>query len=189
MKTLACNLLRVVLAFVLLFAIGLATRIPAICWSGSYAAHGLYASFFYALLYSFALARSWPTWTFALGCLGYGLALAGMHPVMGIAAIVPLGLSLIVRAATKNINAEVAAISTAAVFAASVYPVTLLAGIVFGSCSIDSEGGMLQVAIMTTLAIFLSVLGSLLGTFVASRGKPRPAYTSGSTPTKGKRSR
>lgn len=159
-------LLWVILATVLIFAIGLIVRPLALRLSLNFGIHATLAAFLYGMLIVIYELKTEHAWPIALGSLIYGALMSTMSPIMGVAALVPAVIYavgfVIMRRADANI--EMRAIVGGTIYAACVYVGVILGGLIFGAHAFIASD--LAFLLLTT---GLGLLGSLLGTVVGKR--------------------
>jgi len=170
MPPLVKNMADTALLFVLFFAVGLATRLPALSLQELYGLHAVLA----APLYSLAIAASIrsrnalvPT---VIAALCYGFCLGMMHPVMALSAILPAAAAAIAYAIARGAAAEKRALVTGSTFGIAVYPSTIAGALWFNAVlAPTSASGIIQWAALFCIAVAASVLAAIAGCLLTSK--------------------
>ena len=162
--------LLVVLAAVLLFAIGMATRMPAMRLGINYGLHAVLAAFFYAAVVAMFELKTGRCLYVALGSLLVSVVLGMMSPVMAVAGALP-ALAYFVAFCVMNGGLALdgardvrSAVVCGTVFATFAYVGTIVGGIVFSGYKLAVND--LPFLLLT---IGLGLLGSLVGTWIVGK--------------------
>lgn len=155
---------QTVAAAIVFFAIGLATRMPALAFDQFYGLHATLAAPFYAFGICLAIRKGVGVAPIAAGSVIYGLILGAMSPVMAVGAIAPalalIATWILAKSSTDAKRAFAAAVS----YGTLVYPATLVGGLAFGSASMSLEGFAITAAVMFALSTLLAVVGAAIAT-------------------------
>ena len=150
---------RTVVLFVALFAIGVATRFPALQFSGIYALHGVFAAPFFAALAMVHFDRDGGVGPLLVATLCLAALLGAMSPVMG-GGFALSALALVASwFATGRCVQRRQTFASAVAYGAFGYFGALLFGILFGSYLFDATV-IAQIVACSILATALAVLGA-----------------------------
>lgn len=164
-------LVRALLLFAALIAVGLATRFPALQLPQLYALHGVLAAPFFSAIALLHFERGGGVGSLLAATLAVAGVLGAMSAVMGLSFVL-LAVGLLgVRGLTRVFVCAQRDAVCATVFGALDYPCALGAGIVLGSYGFASES-VLTMLLLVALATGLSLLGALL----VMRGEPRGGW-------------
>ena len=173
------SVLLVALAAVLLLAIGMLTRMPAMRLGVNYGLHAVLAAFFYGAVAAGFEAKTCHAYPVVAGAVVVGALLGRMSPVMAVAEVLPALAYLVVflvtrgrvlegakgeAAVEKGDRAEFPAVLGGTAFAAFAYVGTIVGGMLFsGYAPAPADIAFLM------LAGGLGLLGSLAGLSVAKK--------------------
>ena len=152
---------RTALLLVVLFAVGFATRFPALQFPQLYAFHGVLAAPFFSAAALWHFNRSGSVWELFVATLALAAVLGIMSAVMGLSFLF-LGLCLLVAyGLTGNLNRDTRLFACSVAFGALDYVCALVAGVALGSYAFSSEI-YLSIALLTLLSVSLAFLAALL---------------------------
>lgn len=161
-------LVRALLLFAALMAVGLATRFPALQFPQLYALHGVLAAPFFSAIAVLHFERGGGVGSLLAATLAVAGVLGVMSAVMGLSFVL-LSVGLLgVRGLTRVVGPARWDAVCATAFGALDYPCALVAGAALGSYAFGLEA----VSTMLLLAALAAGL-SLLGVLLAMRGEPR----------------
>ena len=167
----------VVIATVVLFAIGMATRMPAIRLGINFGLHAVLAAFFYGLVVAVFEIKTAHAYPVVVGSAVFGAVLGMMSPVMTVAAILPAVAYLVVflvmhggKGGSGSTGSSSAPVIGGTVFAAFAYVGTVVGGELFSGYT----PGVADLPFLM-LSIGLGLLGSLAGAFIAEKIGPAKA--------------
>lgn len=171
------RILRVAVLFAALFAIGLATRMPAWQFPQLYALHGVLAAPFCAALAAWHLSRGGSVLSLAAATALLALVLGMMSAAMGLGFAAVAVLTLVAWALLGALPAGHRRLITAVVFGALDYPCALVVGVLLGSYRPGAEAAPM-IALLLVLAVALSLLGAFAADLLTTRHSARKARDS-----------
>lgn len=152
---------RVAVLFLILFLIGLLTRMPARAFPQLYALHGVLAAPFCAALAQWHFQHNGSVKELAIATALLALVLGAMSPVMGVGFAAVAVILLIVGIIAKARRSEFSELLVSTVFGAFNYPCALMCGILFGSYLPSLESAV-TIVVMFGLSCMLSLFGAFL---------------------------
>jgi hypothetical protein len=163
MPTRIRTIMHIILLMIVLFAIRILMRIP-----GSYLAnlYGIYATFtalLYAGIFAFYLKRWKRFYPLAAACCLLAWILFVMQPSMSIDVLGPLMIAFAAYVFEKKAGDTIRIASTSFAFAASGYPIIVIAGIALGAVDPWSVEYLTQAAVLLIFGCVLSIVGVALG--------------------------
>lgn len=169
--------LRVAVLFAALFAIGLATRMPAWQFPQIYALHGVLAAPFCAALAAWHFSRGGTALSLAAATALLALVLGMMSAAMGLGFAAVAVLTLAVWGVLDAVSAGSRRLVTAVAFGALDYPCALAVGLLLGSYRPGAEA-VPTIALLLVLAVALSLLGAFAVDLIATRHPAQEARDS-----------
>lgn len=166
--------LRVAVLFAALFAIGLATRMPAWQFPQIYALHGVLAAPFCAALAAWHFSRGGTALSLAAATALLALVLGMMSAAMGLGFATVAVLTLVAWALLGALPTEHRRLIAAVVFGALDYPCALVVGLLLGSYRPGAEA-VPMIMLLLVLAVALSLLGAFAVDLIAGRHRTREA--------------
>lgn len=151
---------RTAVLFAALFAIGLATRFPALQFPHLYALHGILAAPFFSALALWHFNREGSVWSLFAAVAALAAVLGCMSPVMGLGFLLLAALLLAADALLRSCRPARRRLGCAVAFGALDYPCALAVGLLLGSYAFSLES-LPTILVLGALAAALSLLGAL----------------------------
>lgn len=171
--------LLVVLAAVLLFAIGMATRMPAMRLGINFGLHAVLAAFFYGAVVSAFEAATRRAYPVVIGSLACGAVLGGMSPVMAVAEVLPAVACLAAHILCRRGEGVAAnTVDGRAVIAGVAYAAFAYVGVIVGGALFSGRAPEPVDLAFLLLTVGLGLLGSIAGASLVGR-LAKPAAASG----------
>lgn len=152
---------RTVILFAVLFAIGLITRLPAWQFPQFYALHGVLAAPFFSALALWHFNRQGSIIQLFIGVLAMAAVLGAMSAVMGLSFLLLAVCTLAAYGVLGLVAPERRNFACAVLFGALDYPCALVVGILLGSYAFSYDA-LLVMVILLIVSIALSLFAALL---------------------------
>lgn len=163
---------RVLLLFALLFAIGLVTRAPAWQFPHIYALHGVLAAPFCAALAQWHFRRRGSVPQLSVATLLLAALLGAMSPAMGLGFAAVAALTALAWPLLGRLSAGGRRLACAVIFGALDYPCALAVGLALGMYA-PSPDALPLIAVLVLLSAALAFFGALVTAALLDRRKNR----------------